>query len=745
MKNIFCSLAALVLLAGCNAYKDNLDHAVKVKTIGASEIYSDGVVLAGAVDAAASVRITEAGFLFDSVAINPATIDPANVHAAQSADGSFSGSFSVAIDELMPSTKYYAMAFAADANGGRYYGQQVSLKTNPLTTPPVISNPVVVSTAVGSATLQGTLVSDDPKVPTAWFGVKYWPKDGDESAAAYDSIPGAPKNPVAKGGSFQVTVTGVAPGTYSFRMCARNDRHWAESPIANYEFTIEAPVVSAPTVHSPVAGTAIAEGDQLTVTCTFVSDGGDPDNLVYGVVYKLKPAITDMPDDTWERVEAPAGPINAGDTYTVTITGLQEKSLYGLAAYASNSTGTYYDVLINEPTYGLVAPTFQVVPYGVNDFDSPLASTGEKPVGTDYIYVQANINNDGENTFDVYDFVYDTDPAFSNPKSLAATFDGTTGFSAKLAGLDAATPQRYYFKAHLHTDGGFDFYSPVYAFKQAMATADLLYPGTLLWDGWPTMPNWVDDPNYTLYYYEMPAITVGAKKYYFLDRNIGARQATTDESFTRIVGTGGGDYTLLVVPNGISDGSTGVDSPDVKAIGYWYFFDNKRPVTLASDRNNGINNSDINSPTKRLVGWPASPGYAAPPDGTVWKSTNNPCPAGYNVPTKADMDYLFSQNYSFYPSTTAAPFDRYITGFRKDINAIWPIGRNNANGALNAPRQGGVTGIWVQEGLYYITSTTTDAGAKYTTNCTYVAPPFGAPINPPNLEYAFPIRCLRVE
>ena len=226
----------------------------------------------------------------------------------------------------------------------------------------------------------------------------------------------------------------------------------------------------------------------------------------------------------------------------------------------------------------------------------------------------------------------------------------------------------------------------------------------------------------TLRYYEMPPITVtdvaGTANYYFLDRNLGATIATTQASF---------DKALV-------SGSPFSSNDDAYAMGYWYIFSIGTPITIATTSNTNYDG--------KYIGWiPLTTGAITAPDNTVYTDTTDPCPTGYHVPTKTEIERLLtSSKYGITVDgvSNAGNQTGYIN-FRSDINAIWPVVRNSGNGGLNAPRNNGNTGIMLKEGYYFT------AGLSSTGSMSFALKEAPFIVGATTGIYGVAIRCVRVE
>ena len=85
--------------------------------------------------------------------------------------------------------------------------------------------------------------------------------------------------------------------------------------------------------------------------------------------------------------------------------------------------------------------------------------------------------------------------------------------------------------------------------------------------------------------------------------------------------------------------------------------------------------------TGEVTGWNSSN-----PIGTTWEKSNDPCPTGWRVPTKSELEGLLSSDYNW----TDTPVNGYIFGSGSNTIFLPFVGwRNNSDGALFFPGNAG--------------------------------------------------------
>lgn len=225
------------------------------------------------------------------------------------------GTFTCELTDLLPSTVYYARAYATNANGTAY-GQQVTFTTK--SAPEVFTVDPAIAITAHSAMVSGGYTSDGGETIT-------------DCGICYSFSPNATINDMvvthAVTTSFDCTLKDLRPNTtYYARAYVTNKNGTAYGNEITFTTTTVIPVVETVSAQAASTTSIVAKG-------AVVSDGG---YTVFerGVCYSTNatPTINDskLTND-----------VGIG-SYTCTITGLQAGNTYYVRAYAINSEGIGY-------------------------------------------------------------------------------------------------------------------------------------------------------------------------------------------------------------------------------------------------------------------------------------------------------------------------------------------------------------------------------------------------------------------
>ena len=268
----------------------------------------------GNITADGGAPVTERGIVW-ALTANPTTSD--NKVAASAAG---TGSFTVSLSALQPGTLYHIRAYAINTSGTAY-GNDLTF-TTPATKPSVTTAAVTVftqttATAGGNVTATG---GADVTERGVYYGTQANPATtGTKVAAA-----------AAGTGTFTVNLTGLTPGTlYHVVAFATNsagtefgaDQTFTTSPIGQATVTTIAPTLIL------TSATSVTAGGNVTST-----GGGTVSER--GVCW----GTSANPVATGSHISSGTGT----GSFTVTLTPLQEGTLYYVRAYAINQAGTVY-------------------------------------------------------------------------------------------------------------------------------------------------------------------------------------------------------------------------------------------------------------------------------------------------------------------------------------------------------------------------------------------------------------------
>jgi len=268
----------------------------------------------GNITADGGAPVTERGIVW-ALTANPTTSD--NKVAAAAAGN---GTFTVNLASLQPGTLYHIRAYAINTSGTAY-GNDLTF-TTPATKPTVTTAAVTVftqttATAGGNVTATG---GADVTERGVYYGTQANPATtGTKVAAA-----------AAGSGAFTVNLTALTPGTlYHVVAFATNsagtefgtDQTFTTSPIGQATVTTTAPTLILTSATSVTAGGNVTSTGGGTVSERGVCWGTSTNPLATG-----------------SHISSGTG----SGTFTVTLTPLQQGTLYYVRAYAINQAGTVY-------------------------------------------------------------------------------------------------------------------------------------------------------------------------------------------------------------------------------------------------------------------------------------------------------------------------------------------------------------------------------------------------------------------
>ena len=604
---------AIVALATVSCQKDkgsdNVD--IKVTTVGTRELYSDQVTLVGKVEHIPSIIITQKGFYYDTVRITKSSLSELKVFADDD--------FTALVDNLEPQRTYSMIAFVVTSRGDVYYGSPQSFTTTPPANIEISALPATEVTGK-SAKLTGK-VDDDGGIPASKFGCKYWiagttePEDIDT-----EFFEGAPTKVVSKGEKFYPLLTGLTPGTtYSYRLFGQNDSKGKYTDI----FTFSTLALVAPAVQNGTVGD-IGPTMATISGCEILSNGNDPD-ITWGVVYKASPGLGETPDETWTDM-----PITdtTGMTFSATLTNLIYNTTYGFAAYVKNDLQLVYSAVVTFDTENAAVPAMTTVAAVAADYNLIKENdedAGKYNIGFDHALINGTLISNGGVDITKYGFDYGTDPSLTvaTREEIGSVIADGESFSFDITGLNANTT--YYYRAFA-VNGIGDGTGDIKSFRTGIDGKKLLYTEDL--SRAVDVPATLAESETTLVYYELPAITpTSGVKYYFLDRNLGATRQASDNDLT---------YTEPSINIG-------------PAIGYYYQFAQPMPIT-ATDVFYWIS-TNVCDGSGNAGNWAGGGYYTSPiaygwnivaSNKDSWTGTDNPCPTGYEIPTKADFEDIIT-------------------------------------------------------------------------------------------------------
>ncbi|WP_016990084.1 DUF1566 domain-containing protein [Flavobacterium sp. ACAM 123] len=293
-------------------------------TTAASFISLTTAFSGGTVTTENGASITSRGVCWSNTTTSP------TITNSKTVDGSGIGTFASSLSGLLPSSTYYVRAYATNSIGTAY-GPAIAFKTLAATIPTGITTSTITSITQTTAIGGGTITSDGGATITS-RGVCWSNTTSNPTITNPKTIDGTGI------GSFTSSLTNLSPGaTYYVRAYATNS---VGTTYGTYTtFTTAAatlPVVSATTSISAISqNTATAGG-------TISSDGGSTVTS-RGVCFS---STTSNPTISSSTTNNGSGI----GSFTSSITGLSENTIYYVRAYATNSIGTAYGPVMSFKT-----------------------------------------------------------------------------------------------------------------------------------------------------------------------------------------------------------------------------------------------------------------------------------------------------------------------------------------------------------------------------------------------------------
>ncbi len=311
-----------------------------VVTNAASNITATSATVGGNVTSDGGANVTARGICY-STSANP-TIEGDKV-----ASSSGIGEFECNITGLAFNTKYYARAYATNANG-TVYGEEVTFTT--LASMGTLTTSAASNITVNSATIGGNITSDGGAEITA-RGVCY-------STTENPTIEDTKVSSGTGVGEFSCDLTGLTFNTtYYVRAYATNSKGTAYGNQITFKTLTTTPTVVT-NAASNITATSATVGGNIT------SDGGAT-ITARGICYSTKPT----PTISDKKVD------NSGTTgtYSCTLEGLSAGTTYYARAYATNANGTVYGEQI---TFATIAGKPNVVTLEATDVTGTTATLG---------------------------------------------------------------------------------------------------------------------------------------------------------------------------------------------------------------------------------------------------------------------------------------------------------------------------------------------------------------------------------
>jgi uncharacterized protein (TIGR02145 family) len=325
-------------------------------------------------------------------------------------DGTMSGTYASNLSGLHPGVTYYVRAYATNS-AGTGYGDELSFLTSPAQLPVLTTTPVT-SIKSTTATSGGTITSDGGDVIVA-SGICW-------ATTSNPTISGSNTTDGTTTGSFTSNLTGLtASTTYHVRAYATNSAGTAYGNDVSFS-TITIPTLTTTPVTLITATSAISGGN-------ITANGGDP-VTISGICWATSTNPTIANSKTTD------GTIIG--SFTSSLTGLTQGTIYHVRAYATNGAGTAYGNDLSFTAFGVPVLT-------TTDVTSITATTAVSG---------GNISSNGGSAVTVSGICWATslNPTISNSKTTNGALTGS--YSGNMTGLIMGTT--YHVRAYATNAAG---------------------------------------------------------------------------------------------------------------------------------------------------------------------------------------------------------------------------------------------------------------------------------------------------
>jgi uncharacterized protein (TIGR02145 family) len=335
------------------------------------------------------------------------------ITGSKTTDGKGVGTFTSSITGLTPNTMYYVRAYATNS-AGTAYGNEVSFTTNPIVVGTLTTTAITAITST-TAVSGGNITADGGGAITA-RGV-CWNTSTNPSTANSKTTDGTGT------GSFVSNLITLLPGTtYYVKAYATNSAGTAYGNELTFKTASVVPTLTTTAVTGITTSTATTGGN-------ITSDGGSAvtaRGVCWGTTTNPTVAGSHTTDGT------------GIGSFTSSLTGLSDNTIYYVRSYATNGIGTAYGNEVSFTTSQVVISTLTTA--AVTSITSTTAVSG------------GNITADGGGAVTARGVCWATtaNPTISNSKTTDGT--GTGSFASNLAGLLPGTT--YYVKAYATNSAG---------------------------------------------------------------------------------------------------------------------------------------------------------------------------------------------------------------------------------------------------------------------------------------------------
>ena len=362
----------------------------------------------GAITNEGGAAVTARGVCWSTVTGAPVITDP------HTSDGTRFGNFASTLTGLLNNTTYYVRAYATNAMGTAY-GAYVSFVTKVI--PTLTTTVPTVSSAEPGVGISGGSITNDGGAAVTARGVCW------SLTNMTPDITGSHTTDGTGTGIFASTLTGMdASKNYYVRAYATNSAGTAYG-------TVQVPTL--PTVTTAVGRNISTTDNTIAASGGVVTDEGGLSVTARGICWSTagSPVLTDNHTTDGTR----------SGSFTSTLTGLVNGTLYYIRAYATNAFGTVYGNQVTFTTKNI--PTLTTAAPSISSAEPGVVSSG----GT--------ISDDGGTTVSARGLCWSTTnmmPDITN--SISSNGTGAGIFTSTLAGLDVS--KKYYIRAYATNSAG---------------------------------------------------------------------------------------------------------------------------------------------------------------------------------------------------------------------------------------------------------------------------------------------------
>lgn len=324
------------------------------------------------------------------------------------------GQYTLRMENLAMSKKYYVRAYAKNANGISL-GEVLDFRTGSETMLPQVSTVEVSNVTYNTASCLGNVSSNgglELRERGVCWGLEHDPTINVHHIVAEDT----------ETGNFTVTIVGLAPNTsYYVRAYATNEKGTSYGEELTFMTTEGLPIVTTAGVTNITTSSALCGGN--------VTDEGASPVIERGVCWNT----SHDPTISGNHITSGTG---AG-VYTASITGLTPNATYYVRAYAKNNQGTSYGAEV-EFTAMEGLPVVQTIE--VTDITAFAAK------------VKGRVNEQGGSTVTERGICWNTSPSPTFNDSHASNGTGLGEYNVNLNNLTPGT--NYYVRAYAKNSQG---------------------------------------------------------------------------------------------------------------------------------------------------------------------------------------------------------------------------------------------------------------------------------------------------